>query len=139
MSTVFNLVCLWWTPHPVIVTIRDTGDYIRVLLYSYHTTITGWGVLLKYAQPPQSLLSPFPPSSIGSSPRIALRSCRRLRHQSGNITAVWVWGFGLRSFFPPGLPSPEQTWTPKEGPTKPTGLNMWAFIWVAVEELQNKL
>ena len=27
-------------PHPVIVTIRDNRDYIRVLLYSY-TTITG--------------------------------------------------------------------------------------------------
>ena len=25
---------LWWTPHPVIVTIRDNKDYIRVLLYS---------------------------------------------------------------------------------------------------------
>ena len=23
-----------WTPHPVIVTIRDNRDYIRVLLYS---------------------------------------------------------------------------------------------------------
>ena len=28
-------------PHPVIVTIRDNKDYIRVLLYSYYTTITG--------------------------------------------------------------------------------------------------
>ena len=35
-------------PHPVIVTIRDNRDYIRVLLYSYYTTITGWGVLLTY-------------------------------------------------------------------------------------------
>ena len=34
------------TPHPVIVTIRDNKEYIRVLLYSYYTTITGWGVLL---------------------------------------------------------------------------------------------
>ena len=33
-------------PHPVIVTIRDNKDCIRVLLYSYYTTITGWGVLL---------------------------------------------------------------------------------------------
>ena len=32
-----------WTPHPAIVTIRDNRDYIRVLLYSYYTTITGWG------------------------------------------------------------------------------------------------
>ena len=39
---------LRWTPHPVIVTIRDNRDYIRVLLYSYYTTITGWGVLLNH-------------------------------------------------------------------------------------------
>ena len=32
-----------WTPHPVMVTIMDNKDYIRVLLYSYYTTITGWG------------------------------------------------------------------------------------------------
>ena len=32
---------LRWTPDPVIVTIRDNSrDYIRVLLYSYFTTIT---------------------------------------------------------------------------------------------------
>ena len=36
-----------WTPLPVIVTIRDNKDYIRVLLYSYYTTITGWGVFLR--------------------------------------------------------------------------------------------
>ena len=36
-----------WTPHPVIVTIRDIKDYIRVLLFSYYTTVTGWGVLLR--------------------------------------------------------------------------------------------
>ena len=30
----------------MIVTIRDNKDYIRVLFYSYYTTITGWGVLL---------------------------------------------------------------------------------------------
>ena len=35
-----------WTPRPVIVTIMDNRDYIRVLLYFYYTTITGWGVLL---------------------------------------------------------------------------------------------
>ena len=32
-----------WTPHPVIVTFRDKKDYIRVLLYSYYTTIKGGG------------------------------------------------------------------------------------------------
>ena len=41
-------IWLRWTPHPVIVTIRENRDYIRVLFYSYYTTITGWGVLLKY-------------------------------------------------------------------------------------------
>ena len=29
-------------------TIGDNRDYIRVLLHSYYTTITGWGVLLTY-------------------------------------------------------------------------------------------
>ena len=28
--------------------IRDNRDYIRVLLYSYYATVTGWGVLLTY-------------------------------------------------------------------------------------------
>ena len=45
------------TPHPVIVTIRDNRDYIRVLLYSYYTTITGWGVLLMYIPCPKLLRS----------------------------------------------------------------------------------
>ena len=36
------------TPHPVTVTIKDNRDHIRVLVYSYYTTITGWGVLLRY-------------------------------------------------------------------------------------------
>ena len=30
------------------MTIRNNKDHIRVLLYSYYTTITGWGVLLSY-------------------------------------------------------------------------------------------
>ena len=34
------------TPHPVIATIKDNRDHIRVLLYPYYTTITGRGVLL---------------------------------------------------------------------------------------------
>ena len=38
-----------WTPHPVMVTTRDNRDYIRVLSYSYYTTITGRGVLLTYS------------------------------------------------------------------------------------------
>ena len=35
------MVWVRWTPYPVIVTIRDSRDYIRVLLYSYYATITG--------------------------------------------------------------------------------------------------
>ena len=45
----YERVFLRWTPHPAIVTIRDNRDYIRALVYSYYTTITGWGVLLRYA------------------------------------------------------------------------------------------
>ena len=41
------MIYVRWTPHPVIVTIMDNKDYIRVLLYSYYTTITRWGVLLR--------------------------------------------------------------------------------------------
>ena len=36
---------LRWTPHPKIVTIGATRDHIKVLLYSFYTTVTGWGVL----------------------------------------------------------------------------------------------
>ena len=46
---------LRWTPHPVIVTIMDNKDHIRVLLYSYYTTITGWGVLLTHTYSYQGL------------------------------------------------------------------------------------
>ena len=34
---------LRWTPHPVIVTIRNNKDCISVHLHSYYATITGWG------------------------------------------------------------------------------------------------
>ena len=45
-----NYCSIWfrWTPHPVIVTIMDNEDCIRVLLYSHYTTITGWGVHLMH-------------------------------------------------------------------------------------------
>ena len=36
-------------PLPVIVTIGDNRDYIRVLLHCNYATITGWGVLLRDA------------------------------------------------------------------------------------------
>ena len=47
-------------PHPVIVTIRGNRDYIRVLLYSHYTTITGWGVLLMKTFHPTSAGAPAP-------------------------------------------------------------------------------
>ena len=36
-------VYLRWTPHPVIVNIRDKKDYVRVVLCSYYTIIPGRG------------------------------------------------------------------------------------------------
>ena len=39
-------VAIRWTPHPVIVTIRDNNDYVRIFLYACDTSITGCGVLL---------------------------------------------------------------------------------------------
>ena len=36
-----------------MATIRDKKDDIRVLLYSYYATITGWGVLLRYTLNPK--------------------------------------------------------------------------------------
>ena len=32
------------TPHPAIVTTRNSKDCIGVLFYSYYTTVSGWGV-----------------------------------------------------------------------------------------------
>ena len=49
----YKCLDLRWTPHPVIVTIQDNGNYIKVLLYSYYTTITGWG------GPPNLYLDPY--------------------------------------------------------------------------------
>ena len=43
-------VYIRWTPNPVIVTMRNSQDYIRALLYSEYTTITGWGVLLIFTR-----------------------------------------------------------------------------------------
>ena len=37
-------------PPPCNSAIRDNEDYTKVLLYSYYTTITGRGVLLRQAQ-----------------------------------------------------------------------------------------
>ena len=39
---------LGWTPHPVRVTIRDDRDNIKVLVYSYDTTISGRGLSSEY-------------------------------------------------------------------------------------------
>ena len=49
-----SVECFRRTPHPVIVAIRDNKDSVRVLLYSYDTTITGWGVLLNNAVLPRT-------------------------------------------------------------------------------------
>ena len=57
------------TPHPVIVTIRDNRDYMRVLLYSYYTTSTGWGVLLT--------LRTWEIAKLRSSPAYLLQNIRR--------------------------------------------------------------
>ena len=43
----WSMVLVRLTPYPVMVTTMDNKDYIRVLLYSYYTTITGWGILLR--------------------------------------------------------------------------------------------
>ena len=37
-----------WTPHPVIVTIRDNRDHIRVLFIFLLYHLQGGGVLLRY-------------------------------------------------------------------------------------------
>ena len=42
------MVQVRWAPHPVIVTIRNSKDYMRVLLSSSYLTITGRGVLLRF-------------------------------------------------------------------------------------------
>ena len=47
-TTILLGLYIRWTPHPVIVTIGDNRDYIKVLSYSYYTTMTGWGVLLGF-------------------------------------------------------------------------------------------
>ena len=51
-------VYLRWTPHPVIVTIRDNRDYSRVLVYSYYYRVGG---------PPKVYRSRF------SSPTLGIR------------------------------------------------------------------
>ena len=48
-----------WTPHPVLVTTRDISNYFRVLLYSYYTPITGWGVHPSLLFPPYSCESSY--------------------------------------------------------------------------------
>ena len=39
----YNRVWVRWTPYPVIVTIGDNRDYIRVLKYSYLPVLQGGG------------------------------------------------------------------------------------------------
>ena len=66
--------CDRWTLRPVIVAIRDNGDDIRALLYSYQTTITGWGV------PPNSYVKSF----------IRLGSVNRVVQDFGG-RELWSW------------------------------------------------
>ena len=40
-----NMKGVRWSPHPVIVTIKDNKDHIRVLLFSHSVSLTGQGVL----------------------------------------------------------------------------------------------
>ena len=63
-------------PPPVIVTIRDSRDYIRVLLYSYYTTITGGG-------PPKVLQKSWG----GSAPWGVGRTLRRTGPVAGLLSA----------------------------------------------------
>ena len=48
------------TPHPVIVTIEDNKDYVRVLLYSYYRvgvllTLMTWGIAKLRSSPAYQL------------------------------------------------------------------------------------
>ena len=59
---------------------KSGAQYIRVLLYSYYTTITGWRVLLNYfqvplrkCQMPESCLFPTRPAVEQKRPRV--RGC----------------------------------------------------------------
>ena len=95
------MVSFRWTPHPVIVTIRDNKDYIRVLLSAYCTTITGWGVLLKCLFP----LPPFPaergtlvdPFLHGLPFFQALPGNLGPRRGHGKGLMVWFQNLGFRS------------------------------------------
>ena len=81
------------TPHPVIVAIRDNRDYSRVLLYSYYTTITGWGILPRhycYSLNKPTLLG-FRVYGLGNMST----------QQELKMEALWGWAPGLR--FCPGL------------------------------------
>ena len=76
ITTACETDSLGGTPHPVIVTIRDNKDYIRVLLYSSYTTITGWGVLLTDSTRGQS--SEGEPHRQATAPATIKRAMRRL-------------------------------------------------------------
>ena len=75
---------LRWTPHPVILTIRDNRDYIRVLLYSYSTTITGRGVLLRNG------LSPKLRKAEESSQQACPRSLNPLSSRESRANGSWT-------------------------------------------------
>ena len=80
---------LRWTPHPVIVTMRDNWDYFRVL-YSYYTTITGWGVLL--TEPATATVKSYPCDMMES-----------YHHRSNQEFGVWRWSAGTWTSFLLGI------------------------------------
>ena len=122
-----------WTPHPVLVTIRENRDYIRVLLFSYYTTITGWGVLLNYivdalqlllsrggTQFMSALVVWLGPMQSGLNPKPLKPKSSTLDSQTSTLkpemgcqsqkipnkytqTYFWVWGLGLQVFRASGL------------------------------------
>ena len=73
---------LRWTPHPVIVTMRANGNYIRFLFCYYYTSITGLGgsslrhIRLAAALPPNPKLHALLPLM-----QVHDMSCVQERHQ----------------------------------------------------------
>ena len=80
------------------MTIRDNRDYIRVLLYSYYTTITEWGVLLMYS--PKHLSDFGLTVELGPSPYSAkvaweLEALPRFKERTRDVVVI-----GFRDVWP---------------------------------------
>ena len=50
MLYVFIISALKRAQFSRLIVIKDGGDHIRILLYSYYTNTTGWGVHLRHIQ-----------------------------------------------------------------------------------------